>query len=71
MIDIDLRRYGTDKEYEKFVNGLISGADIDEEPIVCELTRSIKEATDEDIQEILEGEQNGIHFRWGMRPKGI
>ena len=37
MIDIDLRRYGTDKEYEKFVNGLISGADIDEEPEVIKM----------------------------------
>lgn len=37
MIDVDLRRYGTDKEYEKFVNGLISGADIDEEPTVISL----------------------------------
>lgn len=37
MIDIDLRRYGTDKEYEKFVNGLLSGADIDETPTVISL----------------------------------
>lgn len=33
MINIDLRRYGTDEEYKKFVNGLISGADIDETPL--------------------------------------
>lgn len=33
MINIDLRRYDTDKEYHKFVNGLVSGADIDEEPM--------------------------------------
>lgn len=56
MIEIDLRRYGTDKEYEKFVNGLLSGADIDEEPTVCELVRSVKEATDEELQEIQEEE---------------
>ena len=37
MINVDLRRYGTDKEYEEFVNGLISGADIDEKPTVVSL----------------------------------
>lgn len=37
MINVDLRRYGTDKEYKEFVNGLISGADIDEKPTVVSL----------------------------------
>lgn len=27
----------------------------------CELIRSVKEATDEELQEILKGEENGIH----------
>lgn len=53
MINVDLRRYGTDKEYAQFINGYISGVDIDETPIECQLVRSVKEATDEEIQEIL------------------
>lgn len=53
MINVDLRRYGTDEEYKQFINGYISGADIDEMPIECQLVRSVKEATDEEIQEIL------------------
>ncbi len=54
MINVDLRRYGTDNEYKKFINGFLSGADIDDEPIECKLVRSVKEATDEELQEILE-----------------
>lgn len=42
MINIDLRRYGTDEEYKQFVNGYISGADIDETPIEFQLVRSEK-----------------------------
>jgi hypothetical protein len=53
MINVDLRRYGTDKEYKEFVNGYISGTDIDEMPMECQLVRSVKEVTDEEIQEIL------------------
>lgn len=37
MINVDLRRYGTDKEYKEFINGYISGADIDEKPTVVSL----------------------------------
>lgn len=37
MINVDLRRYGTDKEYKEFVNGYISGADIDEKTTVVSL----------------------------------
>ena len=42
MINVDLKRYGTDKEYAQFVNGYISGADIDETPIEFQLVRSEK-----------------------------
>ena len=76
MINVDLRRYGTDKEYEKFVNGLLSNHDqeinadnwrehrseaMDIKDLPCELVRSIKEATDEEIQEILgkKGDKDG------------
>lgn len=64
MINVDLRRYGTDEEYRQFINGYISGADIDETPIECQLVRSVKEATDEEIKEILgkKGDEDGnIH----------
>ena len=43
MIDVDLRRYGTDKEYEKFVNGIISGADIDETPVIISISEVEKQ----------------------------
>ena len=33
MIDVDLRRYGTDKEYEEFINGYLSGCDWDDKSI--------------------------------------
>lgn len=56
MINVDLRRYGEDEEYRQFVNGYISGADIDEMPIECQLVRSVKEATDEELEEIVKGE---------------
>ena len=45
MINIDLRRYRTDEEYAKFVNGLISGADIDETPL--EIKMEDKDANDD------------------------
>ena len=37
MINVDLRRYGEDEEYRQFINGYISGADIDEKPTVVSL----------------------------------
>ena len=57
MINVDLRKYGEDEEYRQFVNGYISGADIDEMPIECQLVRSVKEATDEELEEVLKGEE--------------
>lgn len=48
MINVDLRRYGTDKEYKQFINALIAGADIDETPVEYQLVRGVKEATDEE-----------------------
>lgn len=58
-MNVDLRRYGEDEEYRQFINGYISGADIDETPIECQLVRSVKEATDEELEEIVKGEING------------
>ncbi len=42
MINVDLRRYGTDDEYRKMINGFISGADIDEMPTEIRLDRELK-----------------------------
>lgn len=53
MINVDLRRYGTDKEYELFINGYLAGADVDKVPAECQIVCSVKET--------LKGESNGIH----------
>ena len=42
MINVDLRKYGEDKEYRQFINGFISGADIDEMPTEIRLDRELK-----------------------------
>lgn len=66
MINVDLRRYGTDEEYKQFINGYISGADIDETPTECQLVRSVKEATDEELEEVVKGE-----FHCGIEESGF
>lgn len=58
MINVDLRRYGTDKVYAQFINGYISGTDIDEIPIVRELT-AVEEVKAFGIHRM--EEENGIH----------
>ena len=54
MINVDLRRYGNDKEYQKMINGLISGADIDEIPdeIFMETTKIQSEVIHQKAQKI-------------------
>lgn len=42
MINVDLRRYGTDEEYRKMINGFVSGADFDEKPIEIQMDKELK-----------------------------
>lgn len=53
MINVDLRRYGTDKDYEQFINGYLKGADIGDNPSECQFVCRTREAIEEENKKIL------------------